>query len=143
MTGVTIREKDNTQEFENEWEEAIHQALTGIGIEAERFAKEDPTMPVDTGRARNSITYALSGEETHVKRYTGDKGEEGGEYNGVAEGQKNEAVYIGSNVEYFPFIEEGSQHIQARHVLRRAATEHKKHYQDIMEAALKGENVPS
>lgn len=54
----------------------IEQALIAIGLTAESYAKAD--CPVDTGRLRNSITNAVEMSE--------------------------QAVYIGSNVEYAAFI---------------------------------------
>ena len=64
--------KDNSEEFLKTLPEQIEQALTAIGITAESYAKQE--CPVDTGRLRNSITHAVEAGE--------------------------QAVYIGSNVEY-------------------------------------------
>lgn len=68
--------KDNTEEFLKALPEQIEQALMAIGLTAESYAKQD--CPVDTGRLRNSITHAVE---------TGEQ-----------------AVYIGSNVEYAAFV---------------------------------------
>lgn len=68
--------KDNSEEFLKALPEQIEQALTAIGLMAESYAKAD--CPVDTGRLRNSITHAVE---------TGEN-----------------AVYIGSNVEYAAFV---------------------------------------
>jgi len=129
--------KDNTKEVLEALEKAKIRGLTAIGMEAEGFAKEDPNMPVDTGLARNSITFALAGEEAHTKEYKADKGEEKGSYSGKAEGKKGEAVYLGSNVEYFPMIENGSRTINARHILRNAASGHADRYKELMEDSMK------
>ena len=129
--------KDNTKEVLEALEKAKIRGLTAIGMEAEGFAKEDPNMPVDTGLARNSITFALAGEEAHTKEYKADKGEEKGSYSGKAEGKKGEAVYLGSNVEYFPMIENGGRTINARHVLRNAASGHADRYKELMEDSMK------
>lgn len=64
--------KDNSEEFLKALPEQIEQALTAIGLTAENYAKQE--CPVDTGRLRNSITHAVEAGE--------------------------QAVYIGSNVEY-------------------------------------------
>lgn len=64
--------KDNSDEFLKALPEQIEQALTAIGLTAESYAKQE--CPVDTGRLRNSITNAVEAGE--------------------------QAVYIGSNVEY-------------------------------------------
>lgn len=129
--------KDNTDEVLDALEEAIERGLEAIGMSAERHAKKDPNMPVDTGYARNSITYALSGETPHISSYKADKGGKTGEYSGAMDGKKGEFVAIGSNVEYFPYIEEGGKNIDARHVLRRAATEHTDEYKKLMEGSMK------
>lgn len=129
--------EDNTKEVLSALERAIERGLEAIGINAERHAKKDPQMPVDTGRARNSITYAMAGEEAHIKSYKGDNGEEGGTYSGTADGKRGEAVYIGSGVSYFPSIELGGRNITARHVLQRAASEHREEYKKLLEESMK------
>ena len=129
--------KDNTKEVLEALEKAKIRGLTAIGLEAEGFAKEDPNMPVDTGLARNSITFALAGEEANIKEYKADKGDEKGSYSGKADGKRGEAVYLGSNVEYFPFIENGSRTINARHILRNAASGHAERCKELMEDSMK------
>lgn len=64
---------------------------------------------VDTGRLRNSISHTVDGE----------------------------AAYIGTNVEYAPYVELGARGRQGVHMLQRAATEHADEYKQIMEDALK------
>ena len=102
---------------------------------AETHAKEN--CPVDTGYARNSITYALSGESADISSYEADRGKNGeppktGEYRGTMGNTEDNYVVIGSNVEYFPFIEEGARGRQALHVLRKAATDHKDEYKQLL-----------
>ena len=89
--------------------EQVALALEAIGQEAEGYAKDD--CPVDTGRLRNSISHAVEGDD----------------------------VYIGTNVEYAPYVEYGEyKHTTGKnHFLRDAATNHSEHYKAIMEAALK------
>lgn len=128
---------DNSKQALSALQKAKINGLRAIGFEAEGTAKEDPNMPVDTGRARNSITFALAGEEAHIKSYTGDHGEEGGTYSGTADGEKGSAVYIGSNVVYFPVIELGGRNMKARHVLQNAASSRKKEYKKMMENSMK------
>ena len=90
--------------------EQVAIALESIGQEAEGYAKDD--CPVDTGRLRNSISHAVEGDD----------------------------VYIGTNVEYAPYVEYGDyRHTTGkRHFLRDAAANHGDHYKAIMDAALKG-----
>lgn len=86
---------------------AIPRGLEAIGLAAEGHAKKE--TPVDTGRLRNSISHAT------------DK----------------EAAYIGTNVEYAPYIELGVQGRQGVHMLQRAATEHTTEYKKLMEESIK------
>lgn len=134
---MSFRTKDNTDEVLDALEEAIERGLEAIGMTAERYAKRDPDMPVDTGYARNSITYALSGESASTSSYKANKGGRTGEYSGTMEGKKGEFVAIGSNVEYFKYIEEGGGNREAHHVLRRAATEHTDEYKKLMKNSMK------
>ena len=91
------------------------QALLGleaIGMTAEGYAKDD--CPVDTGRLRNSITHEVIAAE--------------------------KAVYIGTGVEYAPYVEYGDKAVHKTgksHFLKDAAANHADHYKAIMEAALK------
>ena len=127
--------KDNSEEYEYLLIQAIRHGLRAIGMTAETYAKS--SCPVDTGYARNSITYALSGETADISSYKADAGKNGeppktGEYRGTLGKIEDNYVVIGSNVEYFPFIEEGARGRQALHVLRKAATEHREEYENLM-----------
>lgn len=102
--------KDNSEEFLKALPEQIEQALTAIGLTAESYAKQE--CPVDTGRLRNSITHAVE---------TGEQ-----------------AVYIGTNVEYAVFVELGTSRMKPRPYLKPAATEHSAEYKSLAEQALKG-----
>jgi hypothetical protein len=128
--------KDNTKPTLEELKAAIERGLRAIGMAAEKNAKKDPNMPVRTGLARNSITWALSGEGANTKEYRATQGEGSGTYEGVAPSDEDKCVYIGSNVEYFPDIELGSLTMEARHVLKRAATEHEKEYKKLMQESI-------
>ena len=132
--------KDNSKEYKDLLNQAIRRGLRTIGMRAETHAKE--SCPVDTGYARNSITYALSGESAAVSSYEADRGKNGkppktGEYRGTLGEIEDNYVAIGSNVEYFPFIEEGARGRQARHVWRKAATDHKDEYKQLLTDSIK------
>ena len=134
-----IEYRDNTEEVLNALEAAIRRGNESIGMTAERHAKKK--CPVDTGRLRNSITYALAGEETHVKSYKANKGGKDREtytYDGTAEGKKGSGVYIGTNVEYAPGIELGTHRCAgAAHFLQDAVTNHTDEYKKLMEDSMK------
>ena len=132
--------KDNSEEYKSLLNQAIRRGLRTIGMRAETHAKEN--CPVDTGYARNSITYALSGEAAAVSSYEADRGKNGkppktGKYSGTTGKIEDNYVAIGSNVEYFPFIEEGARGRKALHVLRKAATDHKDEYKQLLTDSIK------
>ena len=132
--------KDNTDEVLSALEKAKVRGLTAIGMTAEGHAKKKITQAkaVDTGRLRNSITFAVSGESANISSYSGDHGEEGGSYSGTAPNDKDKAVYIGTGVEYAIGIETGS-HRKAGgvHFLQDAATNHTDEYKKLMEDSMK------
>ena len=99
--------KDNTDEVLVALEMAKKRGLEAIGLTAEGYAKKD--TPVDTGRLRNSISHATD----------------------------DESAYIGTNVEYAPYVELGARGRQGVHMLQRAATEHTAEYKQIKEDSMK------
>lgn len=99
--------KDNTDAVLAALKNAKQKGLRAIGITAEGHAKK--ITPVDTGRLRNSITHAID----------------------------NDAAYIGTDVEYAPFVELGARGRAGVHMLQKAATEHTAEYKQLMEDALK------
>ena len=99
--------KDNTDEVLSALERAKKRGLEAIGLTAEGYAKKD--TPVDTGRLRNSISHATD----------------------------DEAAYIGTNVEYAPYVELGARGRAGRHMLQRAASEHADEYKRLMEDSMK------
>jgi HK97 gp10 family phage protein len=122
---------DNSGEVSAGIKAAIKRALIRIGMQAESFAKK--LCVVDTGRLRNSITWKV----------------------------KDDAAYIGTNVEYAPYVElgtgkyypggrqtpwvykddKGNWHMthgqRARPFLKPAATEHAQTYRNIVEDELR------
>ena len=107
VDGVTVNE-DNSEEVSRGIQRAIDRALEEIGLAAEGYAKK--ACPVDTGNLRNSIAHAVeSGED---------------------------AVYVGTNVEYAPYVEMGTRRTAAQPFLRPAATEHGSTYRGILKRNL-------
>ncbi len=107
--GVTVNQ-DNREQWERLFGQALTKALEEIGLTAENYAKK--ACPVDTGRLRNSIT--------HVAR------------------PSEKAVYIGTNVEYGPYVELGTRYMKARPYLRPAASGHASTYRGIVKKNLGG-----
>ena len=132
--------KDNTDEVLSALEKAKIRGLTAIGMTAEGHAKKKITQAkaVDTGRLRNSITFAVSGESANISSYNGDHGEEGGTYSGTAPNDKEKAVYIGTGVKYAAGIETGSHRKSGGvHFLQDAAANHSDEYKKLMEDSMK------
>lgn len=144
MAGIIEIREDNTEKVLSALQQAKHKGLVAIGLTAERHAKKN--CPVDTGRLRNSITYVISGYATHVQSYrrsnvVGGTQKKHTRYNygnEIMEGKQDEAVYIGTNVEYARYQEFGtSRGIKPVRFLTRAATEHTAEYKALMENSLK------
>lgn len=101
-----IKFTSNVNDILSALEKGKRNALTAIGATAETYAKK--ATPVDTGRLRNSISHTVDGE----------------------------AAYIGSNVEYAPYVELGTSRAKAHHMLQKAATEHSAEYKRLAEDAV-------
>ena len=98
--------EDNTDAAVTGISAAVSSALEKIGLMAEGYAKKK--CPVDTGILRNSITHQVDGD----------------------------AVYIGTNVEYAPYVELGTSRQKAQPFLRPAASEHGAQYRQVLKKAL-------
>lgn len=121
MPDIKVSLTDNSDLVKNALAEQIEQALIAVGITAENNAKREITHAVydqpesksgyvRTGRLRNSLTHEVVTDEN--------------------------AVYIGTNVEYAAFVEMGTQKMSARPYLRPAITNHTEEYKDLVEKAL-------
>ena len=108
---ASVKFTDKSAEVLAAMRQQVLLGLEMMGQEAEGYAKDE--CPVDTGRLRNSIAHAVEGSE--------------------------DTVYIGTNVEYAPYVEYGDyKHTTGKnHFLRDAAANHGDHYKALMEAALK------
>ena len=114
--------ENNLGTFKVESERALERALEVIGIQAEKNAKyevdravyDQPESPyyVRTGRLRNSITHEV---ETSEK-----------------------AVYVGSNVEYAPYVELGTYRMAPRPFIEPAIENYSEDYKKILQAILEG-----
>lgn len=147
---IEIRVDDHTDDVMKAVDDKIRLALGLAGEVIEGYAKED--CPVDTGLLRNSITYAVSGEATgissyHAERtstkqsaYTGTTGSVGiGRYSGNVGAADDTAVYIGTNVEYAPyveFIDHYHHEVGKAHFLRDGATNHINEIKSTIETVL-------
>ena len=130
--------KDNSKEISEKIEEAVLRGLVTCGLTAEKYAKK--LTPVDTGLLRNSITYAISGEEAAIDTYEDNEGKNKGFYSGTApeeSSDKKKSVYIGTNVEYASMVEIGTLRADAQPFLKPAVNDHQSKYRKIIENELK------
>ena len=152
---------DNVEEIKKATSEAIINALDAIGMQAATLARmelQNSPSRIDTGLLRNSITHAVSGKPAAITEYKGSdthtdespsavrRGIVGkpapeprsGTYEGTApddpEGQK--AVYIGTNVEYAPYVHEGTDRMAPNRFLKNAIEKNKSEFEQIFEQLL-------
>lgn len=135
---------NNSDAVKEEFEAAVKKALTTCGLEAQKYARN--LCPTDTGLLKNSIAYALGGEVPKPQKYTAEKAKKGetkkesGEYKGSAPEDKGNlrTVYIGTRVEYAPYVELGTYKMKAQPFLAPAISQHVDKYKKIIQQELKG-----
>ena len=135
MADVDITITDNSGRVKREMAQRKEKAIEILGLLAERYAKLLCT--VDTGRLRNSITHATSSfpgvgeyEDNHGNRFSDATANKTPE---------KYVVYIGTNVEYAPYVELGTVRMSARAFLRPAIADHINEYKDIISKVMKGQ----
>lgn len=147
MNGISVElTVDNLENVLEEFAKQVDVGLEMIGMQAERHAKQNITEngTVDTGLLRNSITYAVHGQSPELQSYSADRGDGHGSYSGTVGTEADKAVYIGTNVEYAPYVEYGHQqyggggHVPAKPFIKPAAADHNDEYEKIMRQALIG-----
>ena len=109
-----IRIDDHSAEYMRDVNNALSAALEGIGIHIEGEAKEElenTPRRIDTGNLRNSITHEVVDAE--------------------------EAVYVGTNVEYGIYVHEGTSKMAPNRFLKNAVERNKEQITDYIKNALK------
>lgn len=106
---MSVKINDNSKEVSESIKSALLKGLETCGLVAEGYAKK--LAPVDTGNLRNSITHTVDEEEP--------------------------AAYIGTNVEYAPYVCLGTIHMKAQPFLKPAVADHANEYRKIIENELK------
>lgn len=116
MANISVKvQHNNIDPVMQKTTDSINRALEMIGIQAEKFAKA--LCPVGTpestgiagymgGTLRNSIAHQVVMQET--------------------------AVYVGTNVEYAPYVELGTSKMAKRPYLKPAIEDHIEHYKQII-----------
>ena len=112
MAGDVTVKQDNTEQAVDGIDSAIGKALETIGLLAENYAQKK--CPVDTGNLRGSITHEVDAADN--------------------------TVYIGTNVEYAPYVELGTSRQKPQPFLKPAASEHGAQYRQVLKNALGGGN---
>ena len=121
MAGIEVTLTSNKDEILEALGEQLGQGAIAIGMAGESNAKYEITKAVydtpesksgyvRTDRLRNGITYAVDTAEP--------------------------AVYIGTNVEYGPFVELGTSKMAARPFLKPAVENYGEQYKDLLEQAV-------
>ncbi len=112
MSDFEVNLTSHVPEIKEELAYRIPAILEALGIEAEGNAVDEITRleAVDTGRLRGSISHSTDGEEK---------------------------AYVGTNVEYAPYVEYGTIHMAARPFLRNSIQNYVDDYKRIIEEGLK------
>lgn len=115
---IDIKVESHSDEFKQELANRIPVILEALGIEAEgnaisevnKLVYDTPESPdyVRTGRLKGSISHATD----------------------------NDTVYIGTNVEYAPYVEFGTVRMASRPFLRNAIADYTDDYKRIIEDGL-------
>ena len=118
--GADVRFENNADEVRARFKELFDKGMELVGQQAESNAIKEvtelvydtPPSPryVRTGALRNSIGHKYVPEE--------------------------KAAYVGTNLEYAPYVELGTRHMHEKPFLRNAAQNYADDYQQILEHAL-------
>ena len=150
MSNSSYTFKDNSKQILDAMENAKHRGLEAVGMRAEKHAKDVLNAEVYsvpeaeqkergyrlTGRLRNSVTYAISGEQAKTTEYS-DETKTTYHYQGQAPDDKDKSVYIGTNVEYAAGIELGTHRRKGPvHFLQKAAQDHKDEYKQLLKDSM-------
>lgn len=135
MAELDFTFEDNSDLTREEFDLAIKRALKAIGMQAESYAKQsiNERDAIDTGRLINSVTYGTS-ERHGTHNYSDNNGKRYSQEIGLAE---EDAVYVGTSVEYAAYIEYGHHSYPPVHFLKNAAANHTDEYRQIIEDSLK------
>ena len=135
---VSITIDDHSKEVIDAMKKQVQLGLNSIGQMAEDYAKGD--SPVDTGRMRNSITYATADYHSDGNTNKTIKGMEDAKPEDYATHATPEekTLYLGTNVEYAEAQEltDMSHKVGKPHFLRDAISTHDEKYKSTMKAAL-------
>jgi len=115
---ITVTIESNLPEAKKALEYALKQWANYSGGEMVNLTHRDKGnggTPVDTGRLRNSMSYATS--------------------------EDNKTVYVGTNVEYAPYVEEGARGRTGAHMLRNAVMDVRDDSEAFLRQVLKDNGI--
>lgn len=110
---ASVRIDDHSDEYLRDVAKRLDAALEAVGIHIEGEAKEElenTPRRIDTGNLRNSINYKVASDE--------------------------QAVYIGTNVEYALYVHEGTSKMAPNRFLKNAADRNRDQVTDYIKKAL-------
>lgn len=137
-----VKIEDHTDELLKDLATKEEKALVMVGMQAEGDAKieiESSPRRVDTGRLRNSITWAIKSRHSEPQYIGGDNADEVDPDSGVREDQvpDDRSVIIGTNVEYACEIHEGRKGLDPNRFLRNAIEHNYETYRKMIDDVLK------
>ena len=106
---------DNTEEIKEIARQQLLTALEAVGLQAEGNVKREIRRlnAIDTGRLLNSITHGVDASDN--------------------------TAYVGTNVDYAPYVEYGTSKMEARPYLKNGVQKNTKQYKAIFETYMKDE----
>lgn len=108
-----VRIEDHSKEYLNQVARDLETALEAVGLHIEGEAKEElenAPRRIDTGNLRNSINHQVEDDE--------------------------QAVYIGTNVEYAIYVHEGTSRMEANRFLKNAVDRNQDQIKQYIQNAL-------
>ena len=125
---VTITNTMDGKNYSEALEAAVIRGLTKIAINVEGDAIS--LVPVDSGRLKGSITYAVKGGESNT-RSPAKPGD------GVSSPTDEMTAHVGTNVEYAQHVEYGTVKMSAQPFLRPALNQNRKSGNRIMQTEIR------
>lgn len=117
---MKVKITDNSQEVIAAKDQAVKRALAEIALAMEDNAKLEVTTAV----------YDTPESPTYVRT--------GALRNSISHESDDDTAYVGTNLEYAPYVELGTSNMVERPFIRPAVENHLKEYQEILEEHLRG-----
>lgn len=148
---MDVKFTDNSDTFIDETQKAVDRVLVALGVHLEGEAKDElNNLPIriDTGRLWGSIVYATDKERSkgtgatkkskyppHKKPPTDPK-----DWTPKAIPEKN-TLYVGTNVEYAPYVHEGTSRMKPNRFLKNAFVRNEDQIKEYITKEIKDANM--